>query len=257
MKRVYTLLLSLFAFCINIISSQEVIKHQFSLNWSETELLEFDGSGQFSGDPRLPIYTYRFPIQSNSAISTSLTVGTSIPVSLIQFQPAIDLPRNPILGATTEMERGKWYARLWLVPIIAGTGNEAQKILTGEITLQLNNKPGSVNRSGPNFKETSVLSDGIIHKIRIEKTGIYKIDYSFVKDKIKIDPATISPSRFAVYGNGSGRIPQANNEFRIDDLEETYMTAVGMEDGKFDQSDYFLLYAEGADRWTYVSQERI
>lgn len=257
MKRVYTLLLSLFAFCINIISSQEVIKHPFSLNWSEAELLEFEGSGQYSADPRLPLYTYRFPIQSNATISTSLTVGSSIPVSLSSFQPGIEIPRNPILGATTEMERGKWYARLWLVPVITGNGSEAQKILNGEITLQLNYKTSGANRSGPNFKETSVLSDGIIHKIRIEKTGVYKIDYSFVKDKIKIDPATISPSRFAIYGNGSGRIPQPNNEFRIDDLEETYMSAVGMEDGKFDQGDYFLLYAEGPDKWTYVPQERI
>lgn len=111
--------------------------------------------------------------------------------------------------------------------------------------------------SGPEFKETSILASGIIHKIAVSKSGIYKLDYSFIKDKLKIDPGTLQPDQVALYGNGDGRIPQWNNAPRIDDLEQTSMMGVGLEDGKFEQGDYFLFYAEGPDQWIYDPATRI
>ncbi len=115
----------------------------------------------------------------------------------------------------------------------------------------------SAQRSGPEFKETSVLSSGIIHKIAVSQTGIYKLDYSFIKDKLKIDPGTLNPNQIAIFGNGDGRVPQWNGADRIDDLEETAMLGVGLDDGKFDQGDYFLWYAQGPDHWIYDPSSRI
>ena len=66
------------------------------------------------------------------------------------------------------------------------------------------------------------------------------MDYAFIKDKLKIEPGSINPNQIAIYGNGDGRIPQWNSADRIDDLEETPMLGVGMDDGRFDQGDYFL-----------------
>ncbi|MEP6647206.1 MAG: hypothetical protein ABJC12_08950, partial [Saprospiraceae bacterium] len=111
-------------------------------------------------------------------------------------------------------------------------------------------------RSGPVFKNNSVLSAGTIHKIAVRQAGIYKLDYNFIKDNLKIDPGTLNPSQITLFGNGGGRLPQWNNAPRIDDLEEVSMQGVGMEDGKFDQGDYFLWYAEGPDQWTYDPASR-
>ncbi|HZV71893.1 MAG TPA: type IX secretion system sortase PorU [Saprospiraceae bacterium] len=111
--------------------------------------------------------------------------------------------------------------------------------------------------SGPGFKETSILSTGIIHRVSVSQTGVYKLDYTFIKDKLKIEPGTLNPGKIAIYGNGNGRVPQWNGADRIDDLEETATFAVGLEDGKFDQGDYLLWYAEGADRWRYDPAARI
>jgi len=116
---------------------------------------------------------------------------------------------------------------------------------------------GFPSRSGPEFKETSVLAGGIIHRVAVEHAGIYKIDFNFIKDKLKIEPSTINPTTIGVFGNGPGKIPQWNSIPRIDDLEQYATYAFGLEDGQFNQGDYLLWYAEGPDRWTYDPAERI
>ena len=257
MNRVYALCLFFSAFYFNSLSSQEVIHHKFSLEWSDSDPLRFVGAGEYSGDTRLPLYTYRFPISNNASIQTQLVIESSEPVSLGQFIPEISLPRNPVVGAITEKEKGKWYARVWVMPLISQGADKAMRIINGEITIQISNLPPIGTRSGPNFKETSVLSTGSVHKISVGTSGVYKIDYDFIKDKIKIDPASITPDRFVIYSNGSGRMPQSNSVMRIDDLEETHIAGFGMDDGRIDQGDYFLFYGEGPDKWTYEPSERI
>lgn len=257
MNRVYTLCLFLFAICINYASSQEVIHHKFSLTWSATNLLRFNGAGEYSPDTRLPLYTYRFPINSQSTVVAQLSIVSSETFTVPNLDPKLNLPRNPVVGAITENEKGKWYARVWVMPIISPGGERAEKIMSGELTLTLTPVATIGTRSGPNFKETSVLASGTIHKISVDKAGVYKIDYNFIKEKIKIDPAGITPDRFAIFTNGSGRMPQANNAMRIDDLEEVPMMGVGTDDGRIDAGDYFLWYAEGPDKWTYEPGERI
>lgn len=258
MNRIYALSLLLSTLCLNNLLSQQVIHHKFSLEWSETNPLRFEDAGEFPADPRLPLYTYRFPIGGQASIIPQLVVSSSESQSLSHLDPKVNLPRTHHVGAVVEVERGKWFARVWVMPIISQNGGMAEKIISGELIIQLNNIPLIISaRSGPDFKETSVLSSGTIHKLSVEKTGVYKIDYNFIKDKIKIDPASISPEKIAIYGNGDGRLPQKNSAFRIDDLEESHMTSVGMDDGRIDQGDYFLWYATGPDHWSYNPIARI
>ncbi len=112
-------------------------------------------------------------------------------------------------------------------------------------------------RSGPPFKENSVLANGIIHRIAVNAPGVYKIDYNFLKDKLHLDLSSISPGQVAVFGNGGGRIPQWSRAPRIDDLEQVSSMGFGMEDGQINPGDYFLFYAEGPDWWVYDSTEHI
>lgn len=257
MNRVYTLCLLFSAFYFNSLSSQEVIHHKFSLDWLDSNPLRFIGAGEYSGDTRLPLYTFRFPIANNATIQAQLIIESSESLSIGQYIPEISLPRNHVVGSITEKEKGKWYARVWVMPLVSQGTNNALRIINGELTIQITNLPPIAGRSGPNFKETSVLSTGSVHKISLEKAGVYKIDYDFIKDKIKVDPASITPDRFVIYSNGSGRMPQSSSVMRIDDLEETHIAGVGMDDGRIDQGDYFLFYGEGPDKWTYEPSERI
>lgn len=257
MNRLYTLLLVSLTLGAAPLFSQQLIQHKFVLDWSETDPLTFAGAGQYSADPRLPLFIYRFPISGPFQIIPDLIVEASEPAQLSSLDPTPEIPRSYYTGSSIEQERGIWYGKVWVMPIIS-KGSAATRILQGTLTLQLN--PPDIthsNRSGPEFKQTSILSNGIIHRVAVSKTGVYKIDYDFIKNEIGMDPSSIDPSRFVIYSNGDGRMPEWNNAVRIDDLEETYLSPFGMADGRIDQGDYFLWYGEGPDQWTYNPAERI
>lgn len=257
MKRVYTLVLFLSIIWQADLLSQQTLQHNVSLQWSDTNPLKFAGAGSFSADPRLPVYTYRFPINGPATITVGVSVNNSENFSLPSHSPKINLPRTYQAGGVAEQDRGIWYAKIWLLPAISLNGDMAQKMIEGQLSIQLENAGPATTRSGPDFKTTSVLASGDIHRIAIGQTGIYKLDYNFIKDKIKVDPASLRPQDVTLFGNGSGRLPQSNSAERIDDLEEVHMTAVGMDDGRIDQGDYFLWYGEGPDKWIFDSKDRI
>lgn len=257
MKRVYTLLLFFSAICFHHLAAQQVIRHPLTLAWSEENPLRFEGAGEYFADPRLPIYTYRFPIAGNADITGSLVINTKETIDLSSLSPKPVLPRVAIVSGVAEAERGKWYARVWVMPLTSQGGTKAERVLSGELQIEVKLKSNISYRSGPPFKESSVLAQGTIHRVAVNKKGVHKIDYNFIKDKLGIDPGSFSSERIAIFGNGPGRLPQRNSEFRIDDLEESYMLGVGTEDGRMDQGDYFLWYAEGPDSWKFDPDERI
>ena len=107
------------------------------------------------------------------------------------------------------------------------------------------------------FKSTSLLAGGIIHRVAVSKSGVYKLDYNFIKDKLKIDPGSISTDRIIIAGNGAGRIPQWSATPRIDDLEQIASYGFGLEDGHFNEGDYLLWYAEGPEAWAFDTVDHV
>ncbi|NNL93386.1 MAG: hypothetical protein HKO66_14185, partial [Saprospiraceae bacterium] len=96
-------------------------------------------------------------------------------------------------------------------------------------------------------KTNSVLSSGDIYKFSIENTGMYKLDYTFLKSISDLDIDLVDPRKINIYSSGGGPVPQIIAEQRIDDLEAVPIKIIGEEDGSFDQSDYILVFMEGAD----------
>ena len=109
----------------------------------------------------------------------------------------------------------------------------------------------------PEFKSTSILAGGTIHRIGVTKSGVYKLDYNFIKDKLKLEPSSISPDRIIIAGNGAGRIPQWSGAPRVDDLEQIATMGFGLDDGRFDAGDYLLWFAEGPEAWRFDSVSQV
>jgi hypothetical protein len=103
---------------------------------------------------------------------------------------------------------------------------------------------------------SSVLASGQWSKISVNSTGMYKIDYNFLKST-GINPDLIDPRNLSIYGNGGGMLPQPNASARADDLLENSILVIGEADGKFDVGDYILFYAQGPDTWAYNAVEGI
>lgn len=95
------------------------------------------------------------------------------------------------------------------------------------------------------YATNSVLGSGNFYKISIKKQGIYKIDYNFIKNKIGIDPSSFTSSNIRLYGNGGEMLAEDNAVFRQDDLVENAIQVIDGGDGKFDNGDYILFYANG------------
>lgn len=98
--------------------------------------------------------------------------------------------------------------------------------------------------------QSSVLATGEWYKIAITRTGVHKIDATFLKDA-GIDINKLNPQNIRIFGNGGGILPQANNAPRARDLTENLIEVVGENDGKFDATDYILFYAESPHRILY------
>ncbi|MGI9544339.1 MAG: type IX secretion system sortase PorU [Cyclobacteriaceae bacterium] len=97
---------------------------------------------------------------------------------------------------------------------------------------------------------SSVLSNGDWYKLAITEEGIYKIDLAFL-ESIGLQTDQIDPQRLSIYGNGGGMLPQSNSVSRSTDLIENAIFVSGESDGRFDQNDYLLFYAEGPDILDY------
>lgn len=105
--------------------------------------------------------------------------------------------------------------------------------------------------------QSSVLNKGNWYKIATTQTGIHKINAASLR-KAGIDISKINPQNIRLYGNGGALLPQVNNQPRPTDLTENAIEVIGETDGKFDDSDYVIFYAESPHTVYYdVSAQRL
>lgn len=131
------------------------------------------------------------------------------------------------------------------------TSNNSIEVLLSfnvEITYE---KIYSRNLRNPEATYTSVLSSGDIYKVKVDKTGLYKIDRAFLEADLGINLNNINPRQIKIYGTRGGKLPEANSSPRIDDLEELHIFVAGENDGVFDGNDHILFFAEGPDLWSF------
>ncbi|KQT21469.1 hypothetical protein ASG31_16470 [Chryseobacterium sp. Leaf404] len=88
------------------------------------------------------------------------------------------------------------------------------------------------------------LSSGGFYKIKVDKSGIFKITTQFLKD-IGINPSSVNPKNFRIYGNGGIMLPEFNQDTKYSALQENSIQVVGEEDNVWNDNDYALFYAQG------------
>jgi hypothetical protein len=103
------------------------------------------------------------------------------------------------------------------------------------------------SQTGKNeYASNSVLSSGKWFKIAVTSDGIYRIDYSKLRQLGLSDPA--NPK---IFSNNYGQLSYYNDDPRPDDLKEIAVLLVKGTDNVFNEGDYLLFYGEGTDRWKY------
>lgn len=91
---------------------------------------------------------------------------------------------------------------------------------------------------------SSVLARGAWLKIGVTQPGVYRLDAASLRNAGFALPG-LDPRRLRLYGNGGGMLPQSNALARPVDLTENAVRVPGEADGRFDEGDFLLFYAEG------------
>lgn len=107
-----------------------------------------------------------------------------------------------------------------------------------------------------NLVTNSVLSTGTWYKIAVDKTGVFKMDASFL-NSIGVDTAVLNPKNIKVYGNGGAMLPELLSQPRKEDLIENAIYVAGENDGVFNDDDYVLFYAQGPVSWSLNNRSSI
>ncbi len=137
--------------------------------------------------------------------------------------------------------REKLFTILKLSPIVK-TSVGFQKVLSFDVDYRYSPPctdytPGITN---------SVLATGQWFKFKVDKTGIFKVDKSFL-NSLGMNTDGINPRNIKIYGFGGKSMPLLNEENKFFDLPENAIQVVGEEDGSFDSGDYILFYGTSTE----------
>jgi len=104
--------------------------------------------------------------------------------------------------------------------------------------------------SGESYSTSSVLSSGEWFKIGVTSDGIYKIDFSRLKQL-----GLKYPSNPKIFGNNFGQLSYYNDDPKPDDLKELSICVSG-NDEILDEGEYILFFGKGPDRWKYNANSK-
>lgn len=260
-----TLLGLLFALLVvPTLSAQSSIPFERTLEWAAgpskhslvngevVEYWTFKGATFSDAAPGLPVFSERIPLAGRSEVSAQVN---SMQLETFSFKPldneAALLAADVRVEVSLEQERNKFFARVRLIPV-KKTGSGYERVRSFSLNIRATPIPEPLQERGGPFTYTSALSSGTVYKFGVAQTGIYKLDYAFLKNELGISNLdNIDPRTIRIFGNGSGMLPERNSDLRSDDVVENAVLAVGESDGKFDQNDYILLYAVGPDAWAH------
>ena len=235
------------------------------LVWSEpVSEVTFDGSKKsylmFEGavyvdDTSLPTVIRNVRVSSENTLKATLEEMVFEPLTELEKSVAKDFA----IGSSVELktnryvERKQGFERISFMPLRRNpTTGQLEKLTSFRLStrpIPLTNMKAIPTNS---FAPSSVLSNGNWFKVSVVRDGIHRITYSDL-ESMGLDVNSIDPRRLNVYGNGGGMLPQANNQFRHDDLQQNAIEVVGEADGRFDQGDYILFYTKGPHSWVQDS----
>ncbi|MDA9625792.1 type IX secretion system sortase PorU, partial [bacterium] len=183
---------------------------------------------------------------ANYEISIQATITKSSPIT-INTQAAKDHIQDELnVWNTVEKNRNDYFLVYGFIPVIRSNSGY---IKVEEVRLTIDyGAPLVEKRDGPTFADNSILSSGAIHKVSFTESGVYKLDYNYLKD-LGVDIDNINPKNLAVYTSHGKALAENIIEERFDDLIESPILIKGEEDNVFNSGDYILFYAKGDESW--------
>ena len=162
------------------------------------------------------------------------------------------LIKNSIDGRIST-SRGKYAIRttLSIAPIVYRNG-QYQKVVSFQIAYNYGRAPSGSRMPIIN----SVLATGDWYRFKIEKTGVYRLDYAFLQN-LGMDVENLDPRNLKIFGMGGKPLRLKNQDNTIFDLPENSIKVIGEADGNFNEGDFVLFYGVGVEGYDEESDTHL
>lgn len=248
---IFIFLLSYFSFAI----SQTI-----SINWDKPKTIDYgiqQTSYPFFTNEGYSVEGGQIYILVNQKNVGEMVSATNFKWQKISLQDLFELPpggisENIISDITySNDEKGQRYANI-NVSTIKREKNDFYRLTSFDIVKK--SATTQKSKSSQRYGTTdNPLKDGTFYKIKVNKSGIFKITSQFLKDS-GINPSGVNPKNFRIYGNGGIMLPESNQDPRYEALQENAIQVVGEEDGVWNDGDYALFYAQGPNGYNLYSK---
>lgn len=267
------LLIGLIAAPIVGLKAQSVITQSVELSWQpelvnipinengNVQVLSFKGASFDLPRHSFPIFTQKVALSTDGQLTAKIRNLQYEVLTLpdIMATQANNFIRNtPTVHAKITYNRKKPYAFVEFVPIRrnAQTG-QYEKLVRFDMEYSVQSLPTTALQKGSrSYAEQSVLAQGTWYKLKVQETGIYKIDRQFLQN-LGVS-GTINIQQVRIYGNGGGMLPELAGMPKYDDLIENPVNVTDQNNnGIFDDNDYLTFYGEGPNVWQYNSTTKV
>ncbi|MDX1685185.1 MAG: type IX secretion system sortase PorU [Saprospiraceae bacterium] len=237
-------LVLILTFCQLTLSSQS-FTHHIELEWAQDDQgIDIFPGAVFSPEREsVPKYLFRFALSDHEGFEVSLT---NIRSEISDNTVSHDLPGSFEINKWTEESRDDIYGFITVSALKQNNG-QLEKLRSADLFINITQKEQNSLRGGNG--SSSVLMDGDIFKLAIDRTGVFKLTAGFIRDHFGMDASNLDPDRIQIFGNRGGRLPEPNAVGRTDDLGEIPTADVGLDDGVFNDGDYLIFFAHGPGMW--------
>lgn len=237
-----------------------------SIAWAQRVSISWEGAKiQDYGDTKLNLPNFKnegfsysqnniFIINQQKAGEKQLRVSNLI-WETVSAKDLFDLDKNliqdyDIADINYYYSEGERYASVH-VGLFKKVKGRVQRLSSFDVT-EVNNSLSNVVAAKVGTTQNP-LSSGTFYKIKVDKSGIFKITSQFLRDN-GMNPSNINPKNFRIYGNGGIMLPEFNQDVKYSALQENAIQVVGEDDGVWNDGDYALFYAQGPNGYNLYNK---
>ncbi|MDD4372828.1 MAG: type IX secretion system sortase PorU [Bacteroidales bacterium] len=267
----FAIICAMLLFINTATQAQITEKIPVSIHWNQPDTLfyydyninariHFEGAFYEDNLTEIPYYVKTFPVfdeHLEAVVQITNEITEPLPVREEKLINNSGLSGQFTIETSLLISREIPYMQLKLNPLRLNNG-KIERLVSAELSIDFMPLTDQTSRNSDQsgFASSSVLASGSWYKIKVPKTGVYKLTIAELQE-IGIDIAGADPRNLRIYSNGGGILPENNQSFRHDDLVENPIQVVGEEDGVFNDTDYVLFFASGPLSWAYNPDDEI
>lgn len=210
---------------------------------------------EFSG---LPVYSYSVNIykNTNAEITIRNPVFTPLTATNLTSDQIKLIESQIVINKTIGIDRKNNVATFSVLPFVKNNGQiEILSSFDLDIAPQSNSTNRLLGTTERIYAPNSILSSGKWFKFGVSKSGVYKLDYNFLKN-LGIAVDAVNPADIRIFGHRAGMLPELAGAPKDDDIREIPLKVISAASNRFQANDYVLAYLPGPEQWIYNASKQ-